>query len=331
MKLLRKADIFNGYFARMVIVGVYGPQWGHTALAEGFGKLYALRSLPGGSSLCVYDMPADISDSIVTIDKLTPKMEVKTLGEHSCHITLLAFQAVLSDYTSGTLSLFELDKDGMPSSDAQVLKFEGNGPDPVRQTSPHIHSSWVSPDGKHLVVVDLGCDRLYRFDISEGKLVPESKLIYELPSGSGPRHCAFNQDGSRLYVATELSDELLTYSWPQMQLMHRSLVNDSRPRGGGHIVISPDGRFLYVSSRLVKDGIAVFSLDNDGIPQKSGYHTVGAHPRHFAVSSDRKKLICAARDGHILEFFSIDPSNGALEKYKEQEITQPVFVIIKYE
>ena len=318
-----------GIFAMMVIVGIYGPQWGHTALAEGFGKLYALRSLPGGSSLCVFDMPADISDNIVTIDKLTPKMEVKTPGEHSCHITLLASQAVLSDYTSGTLSLFDLDKDGMPSSDAQVLKFEGNGPDPVRQTSPHIHSSWVSPDGKHLVVVDLGCDRLYRFDISEGKLVPESKLIYELPSGSGPRHCAFNQDGSRLYVATELSDELLTYSWPQMQLMHRSLVNDSRPRGGGHIVISPDGRFLYVSSRLVNDGIAVFSLDNDGIPQKSGYHTVGAHPRHFAVSSDGKKLICAARDGHILEFFSIDPSSGALEKYKEQEITQPVSVIIK--
>lgn len=31
-----------------MIIGTYGPQWGHTALAEGFGKLYALRSLPGG-------------------------------------------------------------------------------------------------------------------------------------------------------------------------------------------------------------------------------------------------------------------------------------------
>jgi 6-phosphogluconolactonase (cycloisomerase 2 family) len=84
-----------------------------------------------------------------------------------------------------------------------------------------------------------------------------------------------------------------------------------------------------VSSRLVNDGIAAFSLDKEGIPQKSGYQTVRAHPRHFAVSSDGKELVCAARDGHILEFFSIDPSSGALEKYKEQEITQPVFVIIK--
>ena len=329
MKLPKRADIFNGYFAMMVIVGVYGPQWGHTALAEGFGKLYALRSLSGGSSLCVFDMPSHMSDSIVIVDKLVPTMEVKTPGEHSCHITLLASQAVLSDYTSGTLSLFDLDENGIPSSEAQVLKFEGSGPDPVRQTSPHIHSSWISPDGNSLVVADLGCDRLYRFDISGGRLQADSRKVYDLPSGCGPRHCAFNQDGSRLYVSTELSDELLTYSWPQMQLLHKATVNDSKPRGGGHIVLSPDGRFLYVSSRLVNDGIAVFALDKDGMPQRCGYHTVGAHPRHFAVSSDGRELVCAARDGHILEFFSIDPSSGLLEKYKEQEITQPVFVIIK--
>lgn len=179
-----------------MIIGTYGPQWGHTALAEGFGKLYALRSLPGGSSLCVLDIPSDIS-GIVTLDDLTLKAEFKTPGEHSCYITLLEHQVVLSDYTSGTLSLFDLDAEGMPVGEPRAIRFEGSGPDTVRQTGPHIHSSWVSPDGKSIVVVDLGCDRIYRYSVVDGRINEDSQEIFALPSGCGPRHCAFSHDGTK--------------------------------------------------------------------------------------------------------------------------------------
>lgn len=310
-----------------MIIGTYGPQWGHTALAEGFEKLYALRSLPGGSSLCVFDMPADIS-GLVMLDQLAPKAESRTPGEHSCYITLLERQAVLSDYTSGTLSLFELDAEGMPVGEPQVIMFEGKGPDPVRQTSPHIHSSWVSPDGKSIVVADLGCDRIYRYAIAGGRIKEDSQEIFALPAGCGPRHCAFSHDGTKLYVATELSDEVLVYSFPEMTLMQRCLTNDVRPHGGGHIVLSPDGRYLYVSSRLENDGIAIFRVSEDGLIKKCGYQDTGAHPRHFAISHDGKTLVCAARDGRVLEIFDISPADGSLNKQTEYNIDKPVFVLL---
>ena len=311
-----------------MIIGTYCPQWGHTALAEGFGKLYALRSLPGGSSLCVFDMPADIS-GLVMLDDLTPKAEFRTPGEHSCYITLLEHQAVLSDYTSGTLSLFELDAAGMPVGEPQVIGFEGCGPDPVRQTSPHIHSSWVSPDGKSIIVVDLGCDRIYRYGISGGRINVDSQETFALPSGCGPRHCAFSHDGTRLYVATELSDEVLVYSFPEMTLLQRCLTNDSHPHGGGHIVLSPDGQYLYVSSRLENDGIAIFKVSEDGLIKKCGYQPTGSHPRHFAISQDGKTLVCATRDSGTLEVFSIDPSTGSLHIKEQHKADKPVFVILK--
>ena len=310
-----------------MIIGTYSPQWGHTALAEGFGKLYALRSLPGGSSLCVFDMPADIS-GIVMLDYLTPIAEFRTPGEHSCYITLLERQAVLSDYTSGTLSLFELDAEGMPAGEPQVISFEGNGPDPVRQTGPHIHSSWVSPDGKSIVVADLGCDRIYRYAVVDGCIKEDSQETSALPAGCGPRHCAFSHDGTMLYVATELSDEVLVYSFPEMTLMQRCLTNDVRPHGGGHIMLSPDGQYLYVSSRLENDGIAIFKVSEDGLIKKCGYQATGAHPRHFAISHDGKTLVCAARDGRVLEIFDISPADGSLNKQTEYNIDKPVFVLL---
>lgn len=310
-----------------MIIGTYSPQWGHTALAEGFGKLYALRSLPGGSSLCVFDMPADVS-GIVTLDSLTPIAEVSTPGEHSCHITILEQQAVVSDYTSGTLSLFDLDSAGVPMPWPEVIRFEGHGPDSVSQMSPHIHSSWVAPDNKTIVVADLGCDKIYRYGIREGRVDLLAKETFDLPAGCGPRHCAFSHDGTRLYVATELSDEVLVYSFPEMTLLQRCLTNDSRPHGGGHIILSPDGQYLYVSSRLENDGIAIFKVSEDGLIKKCGYQATGAHPRHFAISHDGKTLVCAARDGRVLEIFDISPADGSLNKQTEYNIDKPVFVLL---
>ena len=310
-----------------IIIGTYTPEWGHTALAEGFGKLYALRSLPEGSSLCVFDLP-DEREDVLTIDSLTLLGEYQTPGRHSCYITLLDSQAVISDYTSGTLSLFNLDQQGIPTGNPEIATFKGQGPDKTRQASSHIHSSWISPDGSSIIIVDLGGDKIYRYSISEGYIALDTKEEFTLPSGCGPRHCAFNADRKRLYVATELSDEILTYSWPEMKLLHRSIVNDSLPRGGGHIIYTEEG-YLFVSSRLKNDGIAVFKTEDDGIPEKYAYIKTGAHPRHFAISGNGKELISASRDEDVVEFFTLDLKSKTFVKHKEYKTDKPVFIILK--
>lgn len=298
-------------------VGCWTPECGHSYLASGNGRIYFLRSLPGGSYLCVYDSEGK-----------TLLGEYPTPGEHSCHITLLEHQAVVCDYTSGTLSLYSLDDDGLPVEAPSVMRFSGCGPDPVRQASPHIHSSWVSPDGGSLIVADLGSDKLYRFAIQDGRIDADSREDFSAPSGSGPRHCAFNPDGSHLYVSTELSDEVLVYSYPDMSLVQRVEVNPLHPRGGGHVALSPDGRFLYASSRLQGDGIAVFVVGSDGLLTKAGYTFTGSHPRHFAISSDGLRLMVACRDSGTIETYAIDPSTGLLSPQSDTiRVEKPVFVL----
>jgi len=290
-----------------LFIGTWDPAWGYTWVARGFGKLYALRSLAGGSFLCVEGK------------------EYPTSGQNSCHITLLDRQAVVSDYTSGTLSLFPLDKNGIPAGEPEILHFEGRGPHPVRQTSPHIHSSWLSPNGDSLVVVDLGTDRLYRFPVHDGKMAVDGKEVFQMPNGCGPRHCAFGE--SSLYVSTELSDEVLVLDWPSMELMQRIVVNKMLPGGGGHLLLSPDKRFLYASSRLQNDGIAVFTIGENGYLEPAGYFNTELHPRHFCLSPDGESLLVACKDGDCVQVFGRSRENGLLSGPKELiKINKPVFV-----
>ena len=296
-----------------LLIGTWDKAWGHTFIARGFGKLYALRSLGEGSALCVFD------------EQARPLGEYPTPGAHSCHITLLGKQAVVADYTSGTLSIYPLGPDGIPSAAPELLCFEGHGPHPVRQTSPHIHSSWISPDGLSLVVADLGCDFLYRFSISDGKVDLSGVERFAMPEGCGPRHCCFG-DGV-LYVSTELSDEVLVLSWPEMELLQRVNVNPELPQGGGHLLLSPDRRFLYASSRLKNDGVAIFSVVEGGLLKSAGYCPTGRHPRHFCLTPSGDALLVACRDDDVVELYNRDSSDGSLTPAgAEVSIENPVYV-----
>ena len=324
-----------------ILVGTNNAYWGHTFLAEGNDKVYALRSLAPSSSLCTFDKSAlNGREGIIELTSLdAPMVESKTEGEHSCHITLLPREAVVADYTSGTLTLYPLAKDGSVEGEPRLLRFAGSGPHPRRQTSPHIHSSALSPDGSTLIIVDLGTDRLYRFVVSDGRTELHYATI-SLPAGCGPRHSVFSPEGDMLYVVTELSDEVLVYRTSDYTLLERHSLSGENPQGGSHITLSPDGRYLYASLRVSStanaaactkgDGVAYFERRADGSLVRLGYCTTGGHPRHFAVSDDGATLIVACRDSNSVEFYPIDPANGAVgEQTHKVEVEKPVFILTR--
>ena len=326
-----------GVLCMSLLVGTCDAYWGHTYIAEGGGYVYALRSLADGSSLCVYDASRSEKRELMTLDMLgEPLAEVATAGQHSCHITLLGREAAVADYTSGTLSLFPLSAEGLPSTPRMVY-FEGSGPHPKRQQSPHVHSTTLSPDGSTLVVVDLGTDRLYLFSVAEGRVASLSDYrTVALPAGCGPRHCAFDSHGRYLYVVTELSDEVLVYDTADYSLVQRCNLGAGNPQGGSHILLSQDGRYLYASLRVsstagaatcgVKDGVAVFRV-RDGRLQPHGYLETEGHPRHFALTADGRYLIVACRDSNSLIGYplSLDGKLPATHEWRV-ELPKPVWV-----
>lgn len=317
-----------------ILVGSNTAYWGHTYLAEGNDKVYALRSLSPASSLCVFDSKA-LNGRVGVIELASlqvPMTESKTEGEESCHITLLSREAVVSDYTSGTLTLYPLDERGAVCGTHRLLHFDGSGLHPTRQRSSHIHSSVLSPDGKSLVVVDLGCDKLYLFAVENGRVANQLSIV-STPAGSGPRFSTFSNDGKYLYVVTELSDEVLVYATSDFALLGRYPLHTANPGGGAHIALSSDGRYLYASLRVssvaqdcpISDGVAIYECLAGGKLKKLCYQPTGGHPRHFALSADGKALVVACRDDDMLELYPLE--NGVpIGKVEKITVPKPVYV-----
>lgn len=300
-----------------MIVGSYDKSWGYTYTAPASGgRLYLTHDVHDGSSL-----------SLVDAGTLSVLSESRTPGLSTCHITVLGSQVVTADYTSGSLSVFPLGPDGTPGK-PDVLGFKGSGPVRGRQDSAHLHSTWLSPDGLSLVAADLGSDRLYRFGVRDGKLLYTDGEFHgaapiDLPAGCGPRHCAFSPSGDRLYVVTELSDEVLVLDYPSGRLLQRLTAHRENPQGGGHILVSPDGCFVCASVRVsgtsgnescsMKDCVAVYQRDaGSGLLSFKGSFEVGGHPRHFAFApgSENLTLVVACRDSDFIQVFNLNPSTG---------------------
>ena len=325
--------------ALTILVGSNTAYWGHTYLAEGNSKVYALRSLSENSSLCTFNSKVLKGKiGIIELPSLqVPMKESVTEGKNSCHVLLLPREAVVSDYTSGTLSLFPLGEDGEVEGAPRVLKFEGSSVHPRRQKSPHIHSSALSPDGKMLVVVDLGCDKIYRFAVENGRVVTPQLSFIALPAGCGPRFSTFSKDGNYLYVVTELSDEVLVYSTSDFALLGRYTISGENPEGGAHIALSADGRYLYASLRVssaaneglckISDGVAIYRCLSNGKLKKVYYQPTGGHPRHFTLSDDGKALVVACRDSNTIEIYPLDAKKGVPTGEVEKVIvSEPTYV-----
>lgn len=251
-------------------------------------------------------------------------------GEDPCNLCIAGNYLLTADYTGGTLSAFPLEEDG------------GTGPlagrfDPRTLTPDapewHIHCASLSPDGKYVFVTDLGADALYRCRVEDLPQM-EFSVTFRFQSGihPGPRHLTFSPDGRFAYLLGETGDLLTTFAYSDGQLLHLQTIEayDGKGCGSADIHIGPDGRFLYTSHRLEKDGIAVFRIDSgSGLPVPQSYCPTGKHPRNFAITPDGKTLLCACRDSNRIEIYSIDTDSGALTfTGKVIEIPAPVCVRI---
>ena len=84
-----------------------------------------------------------------------------------------------ADYSGGSISLYPV-RGGDIEPAAQVVRFEGHGPDPERQLAPHIHH--LALFGHLLLAVDLGADCIHVLRMFDGSVRPlcDGRLDREL-------------------------------------------------------------------------------------------------------------------------------------------------------
>ena len=140
------------------------------------------------------------------------------------------------------------------------------------------------------------------------------------PAGTGPRHGAFSKDGTRLYLVSELSNELFVISTGDWTILSSVSV---LPGGTTHkkdtaaIRLSEDGRHLYVSTRTM-DLLSVVELEGD---RPSLIQTIPCgvqHPRDFILVGDW--LLVANRFSRSVVSFARNDDGTIGEKGDEIEI-----------
>lgn len=260
-----------------------------------------------------------------------------TGGGAPCNITLSPREdyVLTANYMGGSISVFPLDADGQ-LKESHVIRFEGKGPDPERQSQPHLHSVLFTPDSKWLLANDLGTDRIHVFpvkDSSKGEGLLDEAAAYDiqLRPGSGPRHTCFSPDGHYAYLITEISGDVVAMAYDGMRLdtLQYIKADTLSAQGSADIHVSPDGRYVYASNRLKGDGIAVFEVDTeDGTLNRVGYQPTGIHPRNFVITPNGGFLLVACRDTNEIQIFARDADTGMLtDTGKRIKTEKPVCLV----
>ncbi|MDB6093929.1 MAG: 6-phosphogluconolactonase [Verrucomicrobia bacterium] len=244
-------------------------------------------------------------------------------GVAPCHLAVDPTQRTLlvANYHTGIVAAIPLLADatlGPP----HVIPHSGHSVDPVRQTTPHVHSVTISPDGRFVIVCDLGLDRIftYRLDAEHAQLTPAEPAYVTTAPGSGPRHFAFGADGKHAYVVTEMANSVTTFDYnpangglTPVQTLSTLPPDFKGSSSGAEIRVHPNGKFVYASNRG-HDSIAVFAIE-----PATGRLTLveitpcgGKNPRNFALSPNGKWLLCANQNSDSLTVLRVDDQSGKL-------------------
>lgn len=290
----------------------------------------------------IEDYKGDFTGSVSSFS-INPDGSLKELskvtsgGGAPCYVSIdkSAKWALISNYSSGNVTIFPIEKDGklMPYSD--LKKHKGSGPVADRQDKAYAHSVVLDPKEKFALAVDLGIDKVvsYRLDKKNGKLenLPESNL--SLAAGAGPRHLTFHPNKKLAFIISELNSTITSYTYEAASgKLSEVMVVDALPTGFtgesycADIHVSPNGEFLYGSNRG-DNSIVIFKID-----QKTGeltyvdHHSVhGEWPRNFMIDPTGKFLLAANQHTDNIVVFKIDSETGKLRANGvEVKVNKPV-------
>lgn len=231
-------------------------------------------------------------------------------GSGSCHVALWpdGKYATVSNYGSGSFTTFALDKrKGVFFESTISPKAERSRDNLARE--PHAHSLVFT--GKLVLGADLGRDVIYLFKGEKGKL----RYIgaQETTRGSGPRHMCVSKSTGIIYLTTENSNEVLSFSQVKENLALKQTTpvhNGLNGCSSAEISLTEDEKWLLCSVRGVNH-ISVMEVLHDGTLAQPVYFPVSVNgPRHFILLRGVNFLVCAGQYSNSIVSYRIE--NGKL-------------------
>jgi 6-phosphogluconolactonase len=263
-------------------------------------------------------------------------------GASPCHVIVdrRSSFAIVSNYSSGVLSVFPLGTDGSLGDPRQVIQYSGSGPNPGRQKGPHAHCFLFDRKEKYGFACDLGTDRVmaYHFDrTAEEPLKSAEVPWFQTAPGAGPRHLVFNAGGDWAYLLNEVDSTLDVFKYdPGGGAFEKLQSFSTLPRGTNTtnttaaIRMSPGGEFVYASNRG-HNSIAIFKVRKEGGGGKLDFAgilpTGGKTPRDFNFDPSGNFLLVPHQDSDNLVIFKIDQKSGFFKKEREYPVPSGINII----
>ncbi|MCL6288437.1 lactonase family protein [Streptomyces sp. 43Y-GA-1] len=220
-----------------------------------------------------------------------------------------------ANYTSGSVAVHPIAADGSLGERTDLVTHSSPPPGPG-QGGPHAHQIVTSPDGGHVLAVDLGTDTVYTYalDESAGTLTEISRAA--LAPGSGPRHLAFHPGGRFAYLACELDDTMVVCGYDPATGALTPGPGQSTGTGSGtsypaQPVVTGDGAYVYLANRG-HNSLTRYAVEDDGAALRL-LDTVpvgGDWPRQLALSPDSSLLFAANQRSSTVTVFAVGPDGS---------------------
>ena len=208
-----------------------------------------------------------------------------------------------ANYHEGTVLIYQKQPDGLKLMKKLLI-------------APGAGCHQILFHGSLMMVPCLLLDEIRLFDMDRD-FAPAG--VVSFPKGTGPRHGIFDSSHRHLYLVSELSNELFIYRTEGPAgfrlLESKRILSEgktySQPPASAAVRLSPDGQFLYVSTRFA-EVITVYRLTDGKAEFVQQADCGGIHPRDFLITPDGKFLLAANRTSGDLVSFRLDVSTGRL-------------------
>jgi 6-phosphogluconolactonase len=186
----------------------------------------------------------------------------------------------------------------------------------------HPHQIRPTPDGRHLLVCDVGLDIVFCYETTEdGAITSTPPLRVEFPPVSAPRHLEFDPSGRYVYVNGE-TDSMLYVLEADAGVPSKIIGSApcAPPGFEGHnspteLMLHPDGRTLYLASRG-SNTVTIFDIDNSsGSVEVLGHaDTLDGGPRGLKIDPSGRFVVVA----------NTEPASIVVFRVGEDRLLEPV-------
>ncbi|MDG5806249.1 lactonase family protein [Streptomyces ossamyceticus] len=295
---------------RGTIAGVGDPSY--LAVHPDGRTLYAVNERPEGGVTAVR-----ISDRKVLSTRSSG-------GEAPCHLSVHSGGRWLlsANYGTGSVAVHPIEPSGALGERTDLVVHSGPAPGPG-QRGPHAHQVVTSPDGGHVLAVDLGTDTVYTYRLDERRGTLSEVSRARTRPGAGPRHLTFHPGGRYAYLANEVDDTVVVCAYDPDSGRLTPGAPQSTGTGPGtnypaQLVVTPNGAYAYLANRG-HDSLTRYAVEAGGARLRL-VDTVpvgGEFPRQIALSPDGGLVFAALQRSSAVSVFRVDPDSGELRRTGE--------------